>query len=96
MNVLPRYRRNGVRWREVVEGEPVRSVTVFDLFETAERMIEARLRRDNPAVTLAQIDAAVVEWSSAGDRHLGLPQRAPRSASPWTADGAFLLFIPSE
>ena len=53
-----------------MEGEPVRGVTVFDLFETAERMIEARLRRDNPAVTQAQIDAAVIEWSSGGDRRL--------------------------
>ncbi len=50
--------------------EADRRLTVFDLFETAERMIEARLRRDNPAVTRVQIDAAISEWSSGGDRHL--------------------------
>ncbi|MCY4518274.1 MAG: hypothetical protein OXB99_13665 [Acidimicrobiaceae bacterium] len=50
--------------------EPNQSLTVFDLFEAAERMIEARLRRENPAVTPAEIRAAIDEWASGGDRHL--------------------------
>ena len=33
-------------------------------------MIEARLRRSNPAVTQAEIRAAIDEWASGGDRHL--------------------------
>ncbi len=45
-------------------------VTVFDLFESAERMIEARLRRERPAVTDAEVRAAIDEWASGGDRHL--------------------------
>ena len=52
-----------------MEDEADRRLTVFDLFETAERMIEARLRRNDPAVTRAQIEAAVSEWSGGG-RHL--------------------------
>ena len=50
--------------------EPDRGLTVFDLFEAAERMIEARLRRENPAVTQDEIRAAIDEWASGGDRHL--------------------------
>ncbi|WP_419911172.1 hypothetical protein [Candidatus Poriferisodalis sp.] len=50
--------------------DPNLSLTVFDLFEAAERMIEARLRRENPAVTQAEIRAAIDEWASGGDRHL--------------------------
>ncbi len=33
-------------------------------------MIEARLRRSKPAVTQAEIRAAIDEWASGGDRHL--------------------------
>ena len=33
-------------------------------------MIEARLRRENPAVTQDEIRAAIDEWASGGDRHL--------------------------
>ncbi|WP_419553792.1 hypothetical protein [Candidatus Poriferisodalis sp.] len=47
-----------------------RGITVFDLFEAAERMIEARLRRSNPTVTQAEIRDAIDEWASGGDRHL--------------------------
>ena len=47
-----------------------RGLTVFDLFDASERMIEARLRRQNPAVTQAEIRAAIDEWASGGDRHL--------------------------
>lgn len=47
-----------------------RGLSVFDLFEASERMIEARLRRENPAVTQAEIRAAIDEWASGGDRHL--------------------------
>ncbi len=50
--------------------EPDRGLTVFDLFEAAERMIETRLRRENPAVTQDEIRAAIDEWASGGDRHL--------------------------
>ncbi len=50
--------------------DPNPGLTVFDLFEAAERMIEARLRRENPAVTQAEIRAAIDEWASGGDRHL--------------------------
>ena len=55
---------------ESVERDASRDITVFDLFESAERMIEARLRRENPAVTQAEIRAAVDESASGGDRHL--------------------------
>ena len=47
-----------------------RGITVFDLFENAERMIEARLRRANPAVSPEEVRAAIDEWASGGDRHL--------------------------
>ncbi len=47
-----------------------RGLTVFDLFDASERMIEVRLRRQNPAVTQAEIRAAIDEWASGGDRHL--------------------------
>ncbi|WP_419931494.1 hypothetical protein [Candidatus Poriferisodalis sp.] len=53
-----------------VERDASRDITVFDLFESAERMIEARLRREDPAVTQTDIRAAIDEWASGGDRHL--------------------------
>lgn len=53
-----------------VGGKPDHGLTVFDLFEAAERMIEARLRRENPAVTPTRVRAAIDEWASGGDRHL--------------------------
>ena len=53
-----------------MEDPPGHGLTVFELFEAAEGMIEARLRRDDPAVTREQIDAAVSEWSTGGDGRL--------------------------
>ena len=53
-----------------MEDSPDSGLTVFDLFEAAEGMIEARLRREDPAVTRAQIDAAISEWSSGSDGRL--------------------------
>ena len=47
-----------------------RQVSVFDLHESAGRMIEARLKRENPAVTAEEIRAAIRRWASGGDRHL--------------------------
>ena len=41
-----------------------RGVTVFDLFENAERMIEARLRRENPAVSPEEVRAAIDDWAN--------------------------------
>ena len=53
-----------------MEADPNSGLTVLDLFENAERMIEARLRRENPAVSPAEVRAAIDEWASGGDRHL--------------------------
>ena len=53
-----------------VASDSSQGVTVFDLFESAERMIGARLRRENPEVTPAEIEAAIDEWASGGDRRL--------------------------
>ena len=47
-----------------------RGLSVFDLFEASERMIEARVRREDPAATPTAIRAAVDEWAGGGDRHL--------------------------
>ena len=57
-------------YRESVGRDSNRGVTVFDLFENAERLIEARLRRANPEVTPAEIKAAIDEWAHGDDRRL--------------------------
>ena len=57
-------------YRESVGQDSSRGVTVFDLFESAERLIEARLRRANPEVAPAEIRAAIDEWAHGADRRL--------------------------